>query len=454
MRHMVIIVGILLSSLIGVFVLQTPVSAGEVVTTEMCTVKVTFTANVPDSIEQGKSFTVTNLTVQPANSYKFTVTSSVFDMTATNTSSTAYSQNFVATDPSPTTGHNTYRGIYPNWSLNASGPVGSSVVITLKKTVTVVQGYGKVTCNFTKVLATIPIVAPAPPPPPSPAPSASVKPSVKPSSSPMSKPSASPSANVTPSVSPSVTPSPSPTSASTPSQDTISPDEVTFQSLTVVPLIIQVKNASGHTVKGAVVTLDGSQKITTDGTGRVTFSNVLTGGHAVLVSYNGKKTSMNLVLSDKDAGNVHVISLPAASQSSNLLLIGGGIAGAAILGGVGSALFIRRRHIATQTATASTNAPTVTISNIIDGSAVQAPAATTITNVPPISMSPPQPAQVSNAPWAPASPEPVTVSQPVPTPNAQIVPVPLSPVSATPTSVASVEPLPVQPGVPSTPATS
>lgn len=89
----------------------------------------------------------------------------------------------------------------------------------------------------------------------------------------------------------------------------------------MIPLSVQINDNSGKPVKGAEVTLDGSQKIVTDAKGQVSFSNVLTGDHVLLVSYKGQTTSRNISLDINHIGDIVAVKLPSASQVLNAPLI-------------------------------------------------------------------------------------------------------------------------------------
>ena len=398
---------------IGVFSMilsSMPVSAASVLVTQTCNVLVTFTATVPDSIEQGKSFTVSGISVSPSRSYGFNVTSSVFQMSATNTSSTSYSQNFLSTNPSPTTGRNSYVAYYPNWIINATGPVGGAVTIKLVKSITTIPGYGgsPVTCVYTKTLATVPIVAaqqssPSPTPSPSPSPTSVPTPSSSPSSP--SSPSLTPSASVSPipSSTPKAVPSPSKSVAP---QQTSQPESLPTQpngpasngavnlSVSVVPLNVETIDSLGKVIKDATVTLDGSQKLTTDSKGRGVFSNVLTGKHTLLVSYKGQTVSREVDLGIDDIGAVVSIQLPNTTQPLlvGLLVTGGILTLAASLGFI---VYIRRKHLADATSIA----PSAAIPGVIAGSVGVSPVSTTLKPVPPIVVFEPQVDTPNPAPW-------------------------------------------------------
>ncbi len=330
--------------IVSLFSMSSPVSAADVTATETCNVQVRFTATVPDSVQQGKSFTITNITVQPMNSYGMTVSSSVFTMSANNTSSSTYSQNFVATNPTPTTGHDTYVGIYPNWSLNATGAVGSLIGIKLVQSVTVVQGYGTVTCNFSQTLALITITAPS---------AASTSPSPSPSSSTKPKGSSSPSSSPSPSKSstPTTTPSPTTTPKTTSPDTSVPTDE---QSVTVVPLNVEVKDSSGKRIQGATVTLDGSKKMETDNVGRATFSNVLTGGHSIVVAYKNEKVSQNIKVTADDVGGIISVTLPSSQLPLGVILAASSAGLAAVGGAAAGFVLLRRKRNLAQPASTQT----------------------------------------------------------------------------------------------------
>ena len=338
----------LIALLVGPLTLVSSVSAATITVKAFCNVQVTIKATVPDSIEQGKSFMMTDITVQPANTYGFNVTSSIYYMSATGTSSTNYQQNFYATNPSPTTGHNTYVSYYPNWTLNATGPVGSAVTITLNKSITVIQGYGgsPVNCNFSKTLATVPIVAAsaAPSTPTTPSqPASPTSPSTKPNNSPSKSPTTSSS---TPSPSTSATPQTTNTSKTTTNDSTaVAPstsEKPVNKSVSVVPLTIEVRDHFGTTIKNAEVMLDSSKRLTTDNRGKVTFSNVLTGPHAILVSYKGQKITKNITLGDDAISKVTTVELPATPPPWPII-IGIGVT-AVVLLAAATILMLRRKR--------------------------------------------------------------------------------------------------------------
>ncbi len=405
MRNKISIIVLTLISILSLFSIVTPVAAKNISDTETCNVQVSINATVPDSVVQGQSFNLTNFTVQPSDTYGFNVTSSTYYLSATNTPSSTYTQDFYATNPSPTTGHSTYIGYYPNWTLNATGPVGSSVTISLIKSVTVIQGYGgsPVTCNFNKTLTSVPITAAAAPPP-------------SPSSSPSSQPSSSPSSNNTKvSVSGTVPSSPSPSTSSASEGAAVAQPSTVAQaqanggatepdkkSVSVIPLNIKVVNSSGKAVAGAEVTLDSSKDLITGNDGKVVFSNVLTGTHAILVSYDGLRTSSTVNLGNADVGKVESIQLPAPKTFNSVVIGAGALAAAAVIVTTAGFLFLRhKRQLATKTAGSQSD---VTIHGIIDGSAVPIQADTTIEHIPAIQIFDAQPATVSTpAPWDPAS---------------------------------------------------
>lgn len=434
MRNIGAIRGIVLFVVASLVAPVPAASAASVTVTETCNVQVTFKATVPDSVEKGKVFSVTGISIQPKNTYGFNVTSSVFDMSATNTSSTAYSQNFYATDPSPTKGYNTYVGYYPNWTLDASGPVGSAVTIKLKRTVTVIQGYGgsPVTCNFTKTLASVPIVATSPGSAASQPPATSTQPAPA-----KSQPTQTVTATTTPTASKSPTAAPSaaqqtdaPTASSgSATAATDNKSGASEEPVSVVPLNIAVTDSSGKPVEGAEVTLDSTKKLLTDKLGRVVFSNVLTGKHALLISYKDKKMTSEVRLSISDVGQVKNIVLPPSSPLVNpYVIIGAAMAGIAAVAGLG-AFIVKRRRRAEQGAD-SAAAPAITIPRILDGTAVPAPESGTITHIPAIQVHEPAVATVTPAPWelpvaavpSPATPPASAVSSDMPEPSGQPMP--------------------------------
>lgn len=405
-------------SLLWMMVSHVSVSAGSVTVTETCNVQVTFTATVPDSIEQGKTFTVSNITVSPSRSYGFNVTSSVFQMSATNTSSSSYNQDFLSTNPSPTTGYSKYVAYYPNWIINATGPVGSSVAIKLVKTVTTIPGYGgsPVTCVFTKTLATVPIVAVAPTPTqtPEPTPTQTTTPAPTPTTTQTPNPTLpSTTPTLTTSPIPVVSPSPSSTTStgSSSSRNGVSKktsgsstnaskssagstaNQPAIQEVAVVPLSVEVRDSLGGAAKGAVVTLDGAQKLTTDTKGRVAFSNVLTGKHVLLVSYNGQTVSRDINLDMNNIGSVVAIKLPPSAQPQNLVLPA--LGAAIVVSGIATTIFIRRRHAAD----AKFVAPATAIHGAIAGSVGITPMGSTLRPVPPIVVFEPKASTPNPAPW-------------------------------------------------------
>lgn len=389
-------------SILSLFAPASTSYAASVLVKETCNVSVTFRMTVPDSVQQGSTFSITDISVQPANSYGFTVTSSIFDMTATGTSSTAYSQNFITTDPAPTTGHNTYKAIYPNWAMNASGAVGSSIVIKAKKSVTIVQGYGTVKCDFTSTLATIPIVAASAP---SPAPSTTPAPSTAPSTAPTTTKTPTSTTTPRPSTTPqSETPAPSTTPAPG-TTDTTDSTDAKDEALTVVPLIIRVRDESGKNITNAEVTLNGTKKLKTNSNGEVTFANVLTGNHSVVVTYANKKVSHSIQVDAQDVGTAVVISLPADPVIMNPFVIGGITAGTLAISAP-LAFFAVRRYRSRPGLDIPADA--VPLQGVISGSATPAIANTTISHIPAIPVFPAQPATPSPAPWDPATPTPAT----------------------------------------------
>lgn len=436
MRNKLAIVVTMLSVL-GLFAYPTSVHAADVTVKAVCNVNVTFKATVPDSVRQGDSFTVSNIAISPSNSYGFTVSSSIYDFSATNTSSTTYHQNYISTSPSPTTGHNTYWAYYPNWVINANGPVGSSVVVTIKKSVTVVQGYGTVNCNFNKQFFAVPITSPAS----SPSPSPSASPSPSPTNS--SKPSPSPSASSKPRPSSTPQQTAAPSTTATPSPDPSDGPEPSFpESPTVVPLIIKVRNDSGKIVQGAEVTLNGSTKAKTDKDGVVKFENILTGSHSLVVTFASKKITHSIHVDDQDVGTAIVVSLPEDPLIMNPFVIGGITVGIVALG-TPLAIFALRRYRSRPELTIPAGA--IPLQGIVSGSATPTPAETKLSHIPAIPMFEAQAAPTTIAPWEtvplvqsmqPSEPAqmsaPAVISIPVVAPTEPAMPTTQAPVAPQP----------------------
>lgn len=143
----------------SVLFLQNHVSAKKVAVDEICQIPVVIQAEVPEKIQKGKSFKLSKFILKPGNTYGVTIASSITELSATNTNSKKFNQDFYKTDPSPTTGADSYTAFYPDWVIDASGEVGSSIEIKLVGSISEVADVGPVPCKFTKTLATIPIVS-------------------------------------------------------------------------------------------------------------------------------------------------------------------------------------------------------------------------------------------------------------------------------------------------------
>lgn len=386
---------ILLAGVLAVF--SVPITAQADSTTVRVTdtcqgIATTFIATVPTSVQQGKSFIVSGLQVTPSSSYGVTVTSSIFNMGASNASSSSYSQDFSRTNPSPTTGQSSYTAFYPNWGLIATGNVGSSISITLKSLHSQTQGFGSINCNLSQTLATIKITGFIPPPSPLPSPSPSRTPVPTPvptHTTQVTTPSVKPSA--TPSKSPVSTPTPTPTPTTTP---TPSPTPAAVaKAVTVVPLTVVVKDSNKQLVQGAVVKLDGQQKLTSDISGTVTFNNVLTGDHVLLASYKGLTKSQNISLSTANIGQVIIVSLPPQPIITYPLVITGIVIAATSALGAAAFFAINRIRYA------QSRAPEA-LHGIIDKSAAT-PIVRTDANIPAIPVFAPQPVTAGPAPWDP-----------------------------------------------------
>lgn len=148
-------------SLILIISAPSSVAAREVSVEETCQIPVNIIANVPERIQKGKSFRLTNLVIKPSNTYGVTISSSLTELSASNTDSSTFNQDFLRTDPSPTTGNDFYTAFYPDWVINATGEVGSEIEIKLKGSVSLVGDLGEIACTYTKTLAVVPIVAEA-----------------------------------------------------------------------------------------------------------------------------------------------------------------------------------------------------------------------------------------------------------------------------------------------------
>lgn len=323
-----VITGILVVGLVSAFSVNTAtrVSADEVNYSETCNVSVKFHATVPAQVEKGKSFWVTNITVQPTQTYGFNVTSSPFTMTATNTTSSTYEQDFARTDPSPTSGQSTYVSYYPDWEINATGAVGSNIDINIIKTVTVVQGYGKVTCNFKpkNPFASIKIVAPAATPTPSSSPSQPPKGSTSPKPTKSNSPSKSTSPSSSKSPTKDQTKDNSSDTDKTSSDDEVATDDSSApddtDSIVVSTLAVRVLDSSKSPIAGADVILDGSIKQTTNKLGGAVFPNVITGSHSITASVDGRKVSMTIKYSKDNRSKVFDIVVPDSRLGLYILL--------------------------------------------------------------------------------------------------------------------------------------
>jgi hypothetical protein len=151
--------GLICCLLFGLALHPSQVSAREVRAEETCEIPVTIIANVPESIQKGKSFRVSGFIIKPSNTYGVTISSSLTELTATNTNSTSFNQDFLRTDPSPTTGSDFYTAFYPDWVIDASGDVGNEIEIKLKGSTSQVSDLGEINCTYSSTLATVPIVA-------------------------------------------------------------------------------------------------------------------------------------------------------------------------------------------------------------------------------------------------------------------------------------------------------
>jgi hypothetical protein len=148
--------------------------------------------------------------------------------------------------------------------------------------------------------------------------------------------------------------------------------------------------------------------MTADGKGKITFPNVLTGNHTLLVSYKGQNVSRSLSVSTDDVGKVITIVLPAAPVSTGVIVASA--AGGVGVIGTGAAigfLALQRRRNAGQLQKATEDP---TLHEIISAPAVEAPAGNA--HVPAIAAYESQPAAPSPAPWAPPPPPETPPIQP------------------------------------------
>lgn len=160
-----------------------------------------------------------------------------------------------------------------------------------------------------------------------------------------------------------------------------------------MPLSVEVRDSLGGAVKGAVVTLDGSQKLTIDEKGRGTFSNVLTGKHVLLVSYKGLTASRDINIDMDNLNSAVVIKLPPSTQPLNFVIPAALIV--VVISGVLVAIFIRRRR----SAGAALVPPAAAIPGVIAGSVDSIPKDSTLRPVPPIVVFEPKVVTPNPAPW-------------------------------------------------------
>lgn len=239
------------------------VRARQVSVEEFCQIPITIIANVPEEVKKGDKFTLSNFVIKPSNTYGVTISSSITELSATNTNSTVYRQDFTKTVPSPTTGAEYYTAFYPNWVIDASGEVGSTIEIKLKNSVSIVGDLGELPCTYTKTLASVKI---------------------------------SSNASTDTSIEPTNTPS-------------------------VVALRIEVLDSYGRKVKGAKVSFDNNES-TTNNDGIATFNNVLSGKKTVVIIDGDERIQNELTIQNDTAfTNVITIRKPAPPLYKNPFFI-------------------------------------------------------------------------------------------------------------------------------------
>lgn len=251
------------------FIFSLPLQSGTVLARqvsveEFCQIPLTVIADVPEEVKKGGKFTLSNFLLKPSNTYGVTISSSITELSATNTNSNVYSQDFTKTVPSPTTGAEYYTAFYPNWVIDATGEVGSTIEIKLKGSKSIVGDLGELPCTYTKTLAVVKITS---------------------------------NAITETSVVPTNTPS-------------------------VVALQIEVLDSYGRKVKDAKVSFDNNES-TTNNEGIAIFKNVLSGKKTVLV-LDGDDRIQNELIVPNDAAFANVITIrkPTPPLYENPFFIG------------------------------------------------------------------------------------------------------------------------------------
>ena len=238
------------------------------------------------------------------------ILSSTLTMTATNASPTNYNKSDLSTNPSPTTGATTYTAYYPTWSLTA-GSAGSTITVKLTNASANVSGYGTVSCALTATLATISIVAPT-------------QSGGTGGSTPTSGTGTSnSSAGTTKTSAGSTTSSPpvsggsntsQPQSTQTASDQSTTSDTTQTASNTnqaaVLSVSIVVKDGKNNPLKGAKVTLENQQAVSTTSDGTVIFKDTSAGNHKLSVTYGKQKIDRTITVSQDGKNNTVSVVIP------------------------------------------------------------------------------------------------------------------------------------------------
>lgn len=261
-------------------------SAREVKVEEVCQIPVALIANVPEKIQKGKSFRLTNFIIKPSNTYGVTISSSLTELTASNTNSNVFYQDFLRTDPSPTTGSDYYTAFYPDWVIDATGEVGSEIEIKLKSSISQVGDLGEISCTYTKTLATVAIVA-------------------EETDNIMNQPSSNPA---------------------------------------VVAFRVAILDSYGRPIKDAKVKIDNVEK-KTNGEGQASFTNILSGKKLITATAGEDRIQGEYIVENYFTLGEPAITLrkPAPPLYQNPFFIGGVSIGTVLLIIVASFVVIKRR---------------------------------------------------------------------------------------------------------------
>lgn len=338
---------------ISLVALHTPVSAKKVSVDEICQIPVVIQAEVPEKVQKGKSFKLSNFLLKPGNTYGVTIASSITELSATNTNSKKFNQDFYKTDPSPTTGADSYTAFYPDWVIDANGEAGSSIEIKLVGSISEVADVGQVPCTFSKTLATIPIV------------------SEQVESTPISAESSSPAA--------------------------------------VVAMRVKILDNFGRPIKGAKVSfavVEPALEATSDENGFATFDNVLSGTHTLIVKDGDSRITQVIKVSPDSSFDKTIFTFQRVAPPlyANPFFIGL-VAVALTVGITGSMIYIIRRSKVAKT-TPATQSAGPGLSTLIGSTNYSNKPVPTIIPEPSQPYGAPQSYQPSPAPWTlPVAPE-------------------------------------------------